>query len=83
MTEPAVVADGVDHRLDPRVIPLQRITGAIFTALIAAGIALGARHQHARRDDDPDAHVDAAAMVWLVLVLLLAWHSYRWPPRRV
>ena len=79
MTEPAVVADGVNHRLDPRVIPLQRITGAIFTAMLAAGslLALGISML---RDDDPDAMWMLRPMVWLVLVLLLAWHSYRWPP---
>ena len=37
VSEPAPVADGLDHSLDPRVIPLQRIGGGIFTALLAVG----------------------------------------------
>ena len=79
MTESAVVADGVDHRLDPRVIPLQRITGAIFTAMLAAGslLALGISML---REDDPGAMLLVRPIVWFVLVLLLTWHSYRWPP---
>ena len=74
-----LVADGVDHRLDPRVIPLQRITGAIFTAMLAAGslLALGISML---REDEAGAMLLVRPIVWLVLVLLLTWHSYRWPP---
>ena len=74
-----LVADGADHRLDPRVIPLQRITGAIFTAILAAGslLALGISML---REDDAGAMVMVRPIVWFVLVLLLTWHSYRWPP---
>jgi len=74
VNEPESVADGLDHSLDPRVIPLQRIGGAIFTALLSLGslVALVIA-------DDGSPWLRGAA--WLTLVLLAASTSYRWPPR--
>ena len=74
MSEPESVADGLDHSLDPRVIPLQRIGGGIFTTVIALGslVALVIA-------DDGAPWLRGAA--WLALVLLATWHAYRWPPR--
>ena len=74
MSEPEPVADGQDHSLDPRVIPLQRIGGGIFMGTIAAGslVALSIA-------DEGLTWLRFAA--WLTLALFAAWHAYRWPPR--
>jgi len=72
------IADGVEHRLDPRIVPLQRTVGWIVWAFlsvpllaVAAGIAFGARPR-----------------VWVSLLLcgvaglvsaLLAWSAHAWP----
>ena len=73
VSESSPVADGLDHSLDPRVIPLQRIGGALFTALIAIGSLVGLVVA-----DDGALWLRIA--VWLTVVLLAAWQSYRWPP---
>ena len=74
MSEPAPVADGLDHSLDPRVIPLQRIGGGIFTALLSVGslVALVVV-------DDVPTWLKVTA--WLGQLLLFASTSYQWPPR--
>ena len=74
------VADGVAHQLDPRVIVLQRITGSIFTVVIAAGsfMFLGIR---ALSERTPASWFIVQLAVWLVLVLLALWHALRWPAR--
>ncbi len=64
--------DGQDHSLDPRVIPLQRISGAVFTAIFAIGTLLGIVVA-------ADGPISLRIAVWLTLVLLAAWHSHRWP----
>jgi membrane protein YdbS with pleckstrin-like domain len=74
VSEPEPVADGVDHSLDPRVIPLQRIGGAIFTALIAIGSLVALLLAG-------DGSIWLRLAVWLALVLLVAWKSYSWPAR--
>jgi membrane protein YdbS with pleckstrin-like domain len=66
-------ADGLDHPLDPRVIPLQRIGSAIFTVVTALGSVVGLFVAD-------DIWLWLRLSVWLALVLLLAWHAYRWPP---
>jgi len=78
VSDPAPVADGQDHQLDPRVIPLERITGGIFIAIIALGslVAIGVS---LLSDDDANGWLRLGG--WLVLALLGAWHAYRWPPR--
>ena len=73
VTELEPVADGVDHPLDPRVIPLQRIGGAIFTALVSIGSLFGLFVA----DDIP---LWIRLPAWLAFVLLTSWHAYRWPP---
>lgn len=67
--------------LDPRVIPLQRITGGIFTAVIAM-VSLVALGINLLVEDDAFGWTWLLRpAVWLVLVVLFAWHSYRWPAR--
>ena len=81
VTEDAPVADGVDHALDPRVIPMQRIVGGIAIAVIAAGSLLGLGIGMLAEDDAPGWLLALQPVVWLALVLLGAWHAYTWPAR--
>jgi len=74
VSESTPVADGVDHQLDPRVIPLQRIGGALFFALPALGLLVFV----VMADAGP---VWVKLAVWLTFVALTQWHAYRWPPR--
>ncbi len=68
------------EQLDPRVIPLQRIGGGIFIAVLALGslVALVV----GLPDDGDVAAIVGVVMFggWLGLVLLGAWQAYRWPP---
>lgn len=71
------IADGIQRQLDPRVIPVQRIRGAIvfvvlssasFVAMIVVWIASGT--------------LAAGLMLvplWAAAIALLAWQLYRWP----
>ena len=81
MSDDAIVADGGEHQLDPRVIPLQQITGGIFTAVVAAGSSIGVLFNLLREDDVSSLRWIVVPAAWLLFVLFLAWHSYRWPPR--
>ena len=64
------------ERLDPRVITLQRITGSLFTAAIGA-VSLGVLVIRILTERTPVLFL----VVWLVFVLLGAWHAVRWPVR--
>ena len=68
------------ERLDPRVIPLQQITGSLFVGVIAAGsfLFLGIRLLSERSSR---ALVILQLSAWLVLALLGVWHAIRWPAR--
>lgn len=70
------VADGQDHRLDPRVIPLHRITGGIFYAALAAGALIALTINLLITDAS-----SWRMLVWLVLVIVAVWHVITWPPR--
>lgn len=74
MSDSGLVADGVDHSLDPRVITLQRIGGGIFYAVLAIGALVGL----AIADDGL---TWVRITVWAALVMLAAWHAYSWPAR--
>jgi membrane protein YdbS with pleckstrin-like domain len=71
------IADGIDHRLDPRYIQLQRIHGAIGAAILGAASFIGMSVLWI-----------ASGVVllglllvplWLALAGLVAWHLLRWP----
>ncbi len=81
MTDPSVFADGLDHRLDPQVIPLERIAGGIVIAGIAAGSLIGVSFALLVSDDMPGVLRVVLPGLWLVLALFGAWHAYRWPAR--
>ena len=80
MSDATPVADGIDHALDPRVIPLQQITGSIFIGAIAAGsfVFLAIRLLTERTSRSL---AILQLVVWLVLALLGLWQAIRWPAR--
>jgi membrane protein YdbS with pleckstrin-like domain len=63
------------------VIPLQRIQGGIFIAVLAAVSFVGLLL--AMLDDDglPPWMTILGGLLWLGLVPLGGWFAYRWPPR--
>jgi membrane protein YdbS with pleckstrin-like domain len=67
------------ERLDPRVIPLQQITGGIFTAAVALGSLVFLTFRIVAEDDWPTWLPMLLLSLWLVAVLVLAWLSWRWP----
>jgi len=72
------IADGVDHRLDPRFIPLQQKVGWIVTACIAPGSFIGVFIVWASLRFSLPALI-VLAMLWIGVNAALAWHTHRWP----
>lgn len=75
------VADGLDHQLDPRVIPLERISGGLVIAAIASGSLIGISIALLAGDDIPGVLRMVLPALWLMLALFGAWHAYCWPAR--
>lgn len=76
------VADGLYYRLDPRVIIVNRISGAIFAAVVAVASlwGLGGAWIGALFGDGPAMEIAAiGGPGWLVLVGLLGWSTFRLP----
>ncbi len=69
------------ERLDPRVIPLQQVTGGIFTAVMAFGSLVFLAFSILTADDWPGWLPIVLLSVWLVAMLLLSLSAWRWPPR--
>ena len=71
------IADGVDRKLDPRVIPLQRTLGWIPTAILSAISLVLVTFVWA------DSGILALGLLlmplWLAGVVALAWQFQRWP----
>ena len=73
------IADGVERRLDPRVMMLDRIVGWIVTASIALGSLAGLTIFFVVADDLPAWVMALFALLWALVTLVLAWSSHRWP----
>jgi membrane protein YdbS with pleckstrin-like domain len=71
------IADGVDRKLDPRVIPLQRMLGWIPTALLGSISLVPVTGLWAASE------ILALGLLlmplWLAGVVALAWQFQRWP----
>lgn len=78
---PPPVADGEDHALDPRSILVQRLSGWILTAVIAAGSLAGLGVTALTADDMPGWLRGLLPFLWLAVIILTAWHAHRWPVR--
>ena len=76
---PPAIADGVERRLDPRVVKLDRIVGWIFTASIALGLLGVLTFVYFVADDLPGWAMALLVLLWVVVTLALAWFSHRWP----
>lgn len=77
--EPPSIADGVERRLDPRVVTLGRIVGWITTASIALGSLLALTFLYFVADNLPGWLMALFLILWAIVVLALAWSSHRWP----
>jgi hypothetical protein len=76
--DPAV-ADGEEHALDPRVIPMRRIVWWIITAVVAAVAFIGLLSAWLIADAVPGWLGMMLPLVWIGVVLAGAWHAHRWP----
>jgi len=81
VSESDSVADGLDHQLDPRVIPMQRIAGGLFIAVVLLISLLGLGFTLLVGDDIPGRVRMLLPLVWLVLAALGGVFAYRWPAR--
>jgi uncharacterized protein len=78
IAEPPLIADGVDHQLDRRVITLQKTVGWIVTACLSAA-SLIALFVVWLAGDLPVWAGLGLFLLWVVACSLLAWHAQRWP----
>lgn len=81
MSEPDDVADGQDHSLDPRAIPMQRVTGGLTTAAIALGSLVALAVVMLVADNLAGWQRVLMGLAWLVLAVLGATFVDRWPVR--
>lgn len=75
---PPSIADGVERRLDPRVVRLDRISGWIFTAAVALGSLVGLLIFLLVADSSIWLWA-LLGLGWIAVAAGLAWFSYRWP----
>jgi membrane protein YdbS with pleckstrin-like domain len=75
---PPAVADGRDHQLDPRVIPLQRIGSLIFTGVVSFVAFVFAISTWVAAGPSLIGLI-GRLVPWLAVTGLLAWHAHRWP----
>ena len=83
VADPAPIADGLDHQLDPRVIPVRRIGGAIVVVVVAISslwLLLGAWMAAWFQGDATPTGLLLLLPLWAGAMGALAWHFYRWPP---
>ena len=78
MSEYLPIADGMDHQLDPRVIPLRRIIGWIMTVSMA-GASLLAMPIVWFVNDLGWLWLALMFVAWAIIVVVLAWFAHRWP----
>jgi membrane protein YdbS with pleckstrin-like domain len=77
----ADVADGQEHRLDPRVIALERLSGWIGVAVLGVLTMLGLAANLAASGFTP-AGFAVRILAWSGLLVLLIWRAQWWPPLR-
>lgn len=76
---PPTIADGVERRLDPRVVQLGRIVGWIVTASIALGLLLALTIVLLVADGLPGWARALSVLLWVTITLVLAGSAHRWP----
>jgi uncharacterized protein len=78
--ETPIDGGGEYRALDPRSIQVQRIAGAIFTAIVSVVSLLGVGIMVLAVEDMPASVAWSLLLLWLAGTILLAWHAHRWPP---
>ena len=76
------VADGAEHRLDPRSVKLDRIVGWITGALLSLVLLIPMGILMAALASPPGGLKLGAGVLWGAFVLALAWRAQRWPEVR-
>ena len=76
--EPAPSPVGEERQLDPRVIPMQRVTGAIVSAVLAAVTGVGALSAWVANGASLLGLL-LIGMLWLLFNGASVWHFQRWP----
>ena len=74
------INDGEPRRLDPRVITLDRVVGAIVSACVSAALLVALVILWLAGDSLPAWGGVVMAGAWLAVTAGLAWLLYRWPP---
>lgn len=74
----ASIADGLDHPLDPRVIPLHRLTGWILSASVSLGLFI-MLVSFLIAESRPGWAIGLFVLVWVGSSVALAWWLQRWP----
>lgn len=72
------VADGIDHPLDPRIVPLDQLTGRIVAGCISFGL-LVMLVIFLVAEARPLWAVVLAPFLWIASSVTLAWWLHRWP----
>jgi uncharacterized protein len=78
VTQPVTIADGIEHQLDPRVIPLQQAVGWIVAACIG-GVSLVALLIVWAASRFSPLVLLGLVPLWLIVNGALVWHLQRWP----
>ena len=76
---PPPIADGVERRLDPRVVMLDRIVAWIVTAAISLGSLVVLAVLFLVADNIPGWLKVLSFLLWVLVALALSGFSYRWP----
>jgi membrane protein YdbS with pleckstrin-like domain len=77
--EPPSIADGVERRLDPRVVDLERTIGWIVTAVVSGGLFFTGAIMLIAARSMPGWAMAAIGLGWLAVTALLGWWLQRWP----
>ncbi len=78
-TSSAGVADGVERRLDPRVVQLDRTVGWIVTAAVSFGLFIAGVSTLIAASAWPVWALIAVVAIWLGVTVVLGWWLQKWP----
>ncbi len=73
------IADGIERRLDPRVIQLDRTVGWIVTAVISFGLFVAGASTLIAASSWPAGAMAAIAAIWFGVTTGLGWWLQVWP----
>jgi uncharacterized protein len=73
------IADGVERRLDPRLVDLERTIGWIMTAVVSGGLFFTGAITLIAARSLPGWAMAAIGLGWIAVTALLGWWLQRWP----